>query len=112
MAALAATTPTRTGTAVTGNAVAASDTIAGGILGPKGAILEILNGGGSVDNMTISDAGSTPAGTPPGTYAASVTNGTNKVFTISPLQVDPTTGLVTITHSFTTSVTYKLYPQG
>lgn len=112
MAALTATTPARTGTAVTGNAVAASDTIAASILGSIGAFLEILNGGGSVDNMTISDSGVTPGGTPPATYAASVTNGTNKIFFISPRLADPSTGLVTITHSFTTSVTYKLYPLG
>jgi len=112
MAALAATTPARTGTAVTGAAVAASDTIAHSILGSNGAHLEILNGGGSTDNITISDSGATPAGTSPGTYAVSVTNGTNKVFLISPKQVDSATGLVTITHSFTTSVTYKLYPLG
>ena len=110
MGALAATTPSRTGAASAGAAVAASDTISAAVLGIHGAILEILNGGGSVDNMTISDSGTTPAGTSPGTYAASVTNGTNKVFYISPKQLDPVTGLVTITHSFTTSVTYKLYP--
>lgn len=110
MAALAAITPSRTGAASAGAAVAASDTISAAILGVHGAYLEVLNGGGSTDNITISDAGTTPAGTPPGTYAVSVANGTNKVFYISPKQLDPATGLVTITHSFTTSVTYKLYP--
>jgi hypothetical protein len=114
MGALAATTPTRAGTAVavSGAAVAASDTIARSILGSRGAHLEIINGNAGADSITISDAGSTPAGTAPGTYAASVTNGTNKVFFISPKQIDPVTGLVTITHSVTSSVTYKLYPLG
>lgn len=112
MGALAPTTPTRTGTAVTGAAVAASDTIAVSVLGSNGAILEILNGGGSPDSMTISDASSTPTGAAATSNAPSVTNGTNKVFTIHPRQADPTTGLVTITHSFITSVTYKLYPLG
>lgn len=112
MAALTATTPTRAGTVVAGAAVAASDTIAAAQLGALGALLEILNGNASPDNMTITDAGATPAGTAPGTYAATVTNATNKVFYISPKQVDPVSGLVTITHSVTATVTYKLYPLG
>lgn len=112
MGALVATTPDRTGTAVAGAAVAASDTINKSILGSRGAILEILNGNAAVDNMTISDAGSTPAGTPAVSFAASVTNGTNKVFKISPKQADPVSGNVTITHSVTATVTYKLYPLG
>lgn len=110
MAALSSFTPVRLGTVSAGAAVAATDTIASALLGTRGAYLEILNGGGSPDNMTISDAGNTPAGTPGGTYAATVTNGTNKEFFIAPSQADPATGLVTITHSFTTSVTYKLRP--
>lgn len=109
MAALTATAPARTGTASPGAAVASTDTISSTVLG-KGAFLEILNGGASPDNMTISDASTTPSGAAAASNAPSVTNGTNKVFYISPTQLDPTTGLVTITHSFTTSVTYKLYP--
>ncbi len=114
MAALSATQPARLGTATTGAAVAASDTISQAILGTNGAYLEIINGNASTDNITISDAGSTPAGTPlsGGTYAGSVTNATSKIFYLSPRQVDPATGLVTITHSVTATVTYKLYPLG
>jgi hypothetical protein len=114
VAALVAITPTIAGTASTGAAVAASDTIAQSIMGPNGATLEIINNGGSVDNITISDTGLTPAGNAltGGTYAVSVTNGTSKVFDLSNLQVNPTTNLITITHSFTTTVTYKLYPVG
>jgi len=112
MAALTATTPTRAGTASPGAAVASTDTIAVGLLGSFGAFLEILNGGGSPDSMTISDASSTPTGAAAAANAPSVTNGTNKVFLILPRMADPTTGLVTITNSFITSVTYKLYPLG
>jgi len=112
MAALTATTPARTGTATSGAAVAASDTISAAILGTRGAFLEIINGGGSTDNITVSDAGSSPAGTPVTSYAASVANGASKILFIDPRQADPSTGLVTVTHSFTTSVTYKLYPLG
>jgi hypothetical protein len=112
MAALTATTPTNSGTAIAGAAVAASDTIARSICGSKGAYLEILNGNASSDSMTISDAGSTPAGNAlsGGTISASVTNGTNKVFFIKNDQFNPSTNLVTITHSITATVTYKLYP--
>jgi hypothetical protein len=42
----------------------------------------------------------------------SVTNATSKIFFIHPQQADPSTGLVTITHSVTSTVTYKLYPLG
>lgn len=112
MGLLAATTPARLGVASSGAGVAASDTISTAVLGARGAILEVLNGNAAVDNMTISDAGATPAGTPGATYAASVANGTNKAFKIVPSQADPVTGLVTITHSVIGTVTYKLYPLG
>lgn len=113
MGALTATLPTNTGTASPGAAVAASDTIARSVMGSLGAILEILNGNAATDSMTISDAGQTPAGNAlaGGTIAASVTNGTNKVFHIRPEQC-ASNGLVTITHSVTATVTYKLYPVG
>lgn len=110
MAVLTAITPTRLGAASAGAGVAASDTIEARHLGTRGAYLEILNAGAGVDNITISDSGATPAGTPPGTYPVSVTNGTNKEFYISPQQLDPTTGVVTVTHSLTAGVTYKLRP--
>lgn len=112
MTALTAITPTNGGVLSTGVAVAASDTIDRSQLGPRGAYLEIINAGGSPDNMTISDAGLTPAGNglSGGTIANTVTNGTSEVMFIRQEQVNPTTNLVTITHSFITTVTYKLYP--
>jgi hypothetical protein len=113
MAALTAITPVLAGVASTGAAVAASDTIAQSILGSRGAYLEIINNGAGTDNITISDAGTTAAGNvlTGGTYAASVANaGASKVFYIKPEQVNPSTSLVTVTHSVTASVTYKLYP--
>lgn len=112
MAALSPTTPTRAGTVVAGAAVAASDTIAVAVLGANGALLEIINGNASPDSMTISDASVTSTGASAAANSPSVTNGTNKVFLISPKQADPITGLVTITHSVTATVTYKLYPMG
>lgn len=114
MGALSATPLVRLGTATPGAAVSSSDTISATLLGSNGVALEILNGNAASDNMTISDAGATPAGNTlsGGTYAVSVTNATNKVFYINPKQADPVTGNVTITHSVTATVTYKLYPLG
>lgn len=112
MAALSLTTPARTGTVTTaGAAVAASDTIAASVLGSRGCYLQIINGNASPDAMTISDASVTPTGATATANAPSVTNATSKIFFISPKQVDGTTGLVTITHSVTTTVTYLLYPR-
>jgi hypothetical protein len=112
MAALSATTPARTGTTVAGAAVAASDTIARSVLGTNGVFLEIINGNASSDTVTVSDASTTGTGGTAAAISVSVTNATNKVFKIHPLQADTSTGLVTITHSVTSSVTYKLYPLG
>ena len=112
MAALTAITPTRAGALSAGAAVAASDTISAAQLGAKGALLEILNGNASPDTMSISDASATPTGATAAANAPSVTNATNKVFYIHPSAADPTTGLVTVTHSVTATVTYKLYPLG
>jgi hypothetical protein len=110
MAALTAVTPSHDGTVVAGAAVAASDTIARAVMGSLGCFLEIINGNAGADAITISDSGATPGGTSPGTYAASVAAGANKIFFISTKQVNPTTGVVTVTHGTTASVTYKLYP--
>lgn len=112
MAALTAITPVVGGVTSTGAAVSSSDTIDQSVLGQRGAYLEIINGGGSSDTVTIKDFGTTAAGNSLSSnqYTVAVANGTSKIIHIKPLQYDPVTGLVTITHSFTTSVTYKLYP--
>lgn len=111
MATLTSTVPTRAGVASPGNNVAATDTVPAAALGVNGALLEILNGNAGVDNMTISDAGASPAGTPVTSYAPTVAAGTNKTFKLSPKQADAN-GNITITHSVQTTVTYKLYPLG
>lgn len=112
MGALAAITPTLLGTASTGAAVASSDTIAQALLGPRGAYLEIINGGASPDTVVISDSGLTPAGNSATAATDVVAAGTSQIFYISPTQVNPSTLVITVTHSFTTTVTYKLYPNG
>jgi hypothetical protein len=116
MGALVAITPVNTGVSSTGAAVAASDTIAQSVMGPRGATLEIINAGAGTDTITISDNGATAAGNQlPSNALTGITianGGASKVFDISPEQVNPATGLVTITHSQPTGVTYKLYPNG
>ena len=112
MAALTATTPVVTGTVATPPGVSSSDTIDASILGQRGAYLVIVNGNASSDTVTIKDFGATPAGNSLTTnqFAKSVTNGTSQVFHIKPSQVDPSTGLVTVTHSVTPTVSYYLFP--
>lgn len=105
MAALTAHTPVKTGTVWTPAAVAASDTISAAILGTLGAYLIVFNGGGSSDTVAISDSGLSPAGNAAGSTGGAVANAVSKSFYISPKQVDIATGNVTVTHSFTTSVT-------
>ena len=112
MGALAATTPTRTGTTVAGAAVAASDTIAASILGTRGALLEIINGNASTNNVTISDDSTSPTGADATDVAAAIATATNKIFKILPQQANASTRVVTVTNSVTTTVTYKLYPLG
>lgn len=112
MAALSATTPARGGTTTSGSAVASTDTIARTLLGARGAFLEIINGNASSDTVTISDASTTATGGAAASISVSVANGTAKIFSIHPQQADPSTGLVTVTHSVTSTVTYKLYPLG
>jgi hypothetical protein len=112
MAALSATTPARTGTVTSGAAVASTDTITRALLGTNGCFLEIINGNASSDTVSISDASTTATGATAAAGGGSVTNATSKIFRIYPLQADTSTGLVTVTHSVTSTVTYKLYPLG
>lgn len=113
MGALTITSPTSAGVAWSGAAVSASDTInmnaiPGGAA--RGAWLIITNGGGSPDTVTVVDNSRTPAGNAATNLTNSVTNGTSEVMFIPASAADPTTGLVTVTHSFTTTVTYFVLP--
>lgn len=112
MAALVAITPVRAGVLSAGAAVSASDTISAAILGARGALLEIINGNASPDVMAISDATLTSSGAAAAANAPTVTNATSKVFKITPDMADQASGNVTVTHSVTATVTYKLYPLG
>lgn len=113
MAAIPATTPTLAGVLGSATAASASDTVDQTLLGSRGAYLQITNGGGSTDNVTITDYSATRAGStlPSNAFTATaVTAGAVSIIWIKPEQVNPATGLVTITNSFTTSVQYRLYP--
>lgn len=104
MAALTTQVITRASLAETYAAVAASDTFVPG----ETTFLRIVNAGGSPDNISVAAPGGgvLPNVTNAAT-TATVTNATAKVIGPFPANVyaDPTTGLATITHSFTTSVT-------
>lgn len=111
MGALALTLPARGGTVTAGAAVASTDTIARNVLGSRGVLLEIINGNASPDVMSISDASVTPSEAAAAALAPTVTNATSKIFKLLPSMADPITGLITITHSVTATVTYKMYPR-
>jgi hypothetical protein len=112
MALLTALRPASTGSTYTPAAVAASDTISAADLGALGAYLIVINGGGSPDNVTISDSGLTAAGNASSPTVVAVTNGTTKAIYIPPTGIHPTNLVKTIAHSFTTSVTCVLLPLG
>lgn len=110
MAAIPLTVPTPgTGTVVTATTPSASDTIAASLLGEQGCVLRIQTAG-TGSNITISDAGTTPAGS--ATTATAITQAATQIRSvfISPKRADLTTGLVTITSSSQATMTYELYP--
>ncbi len=89
-------------------AVTSSDTISGGDVA-LGAILEVKNGGGGSINVTVVDPGLTPAGNTGTQAAVAVEAGATRRFKPSANFVSSSSGVVTVTYSGTTSVTYELY---
>lgn len=110
MAALTAVSITTTGGTPAPTAVAASDTIAAGQFGSAGCILRVINAGGTVDNVTISDPTLTDLGNAgtPAAVTVPITTGIRMIF-IPLSAINPATGLATVNHSFTTTVTCELY---
>jgi hypothetical protein len=98
--------PGQTKVVVAAAAVASTDTISSSDIGTSGVLLQVINGGGSPINVTISDPNSTAVGNPGTTSAQAVANGTSGWFRILPGHVNPATGLATVAYSGTTSVTY------
>lgn len=107
MAALTSQAVTTAGITPSAVAVAASDTIAEAQFGPNGCILRVINGGGSPDNVSVADPGTTASGNPGTVTPVAVTNGTTKEILI-PRSALNSSGQATVTHSFTTSVTCEL----
>lgn len=108
MAAITPSTVTTAGLLAAPAAVSASDTISGDLVPPQGLLYRVINGGGSPDNVSVSDGGTTPVGNPGTVTPVAVTNATTKTILITQNNINRSTNLVTITHSVTTSVTYEL----
>lgn len=91
------------GLAPTYSAVAASDTIP---VGDDRVFLHVKNASGTTDTVTITDPGTTPAGSAATNPTVSVPITTGDRMIALPLALAaPATGLVTVSHSQTTSVT-------
>jgi len=96
-----------TGTVAAPQAAASSDTINIDSLGSYG-FLEVINGGGSTDNVTIVDSGISPAGNLGTSDVVAVAAGTTKKIRIRRELADASS-IVTVLHSFVTSVTENLW---
>jgi hypothetical protein len=98
---------TRTGVTPTYAAVAASDTFTP----DANTFIHVKNAGGSPDTCALVVAAGDPPGLTIADVSVSVTNAQERM--IGPLPAnffaDPTTGLCTVTHSFTTSVTAGVF---
>lgn len=100
----------RTGLTPAYTAVTASDTFT-----PDAQLfIHVKNGGGSPDVCVLAVAAGDPPGLTIADVSVSVTNAQERM--IGPLPAnffgDPTTGLCTVTHSFTTSVTSGVFKLG
>lgn len=96
------------GTSVTLGAVAATDTITPNL--SYQMILVVVNGNASPDSVVITPSGVDAFGRTLATKTVSVTNGTTQYIYL-PRQdqlADASTGLITITHSVTSTVTCAL----
>lgn len=107
MALLTVQNISRTGLNPSYTAVAASDTFTP----DSNTFLHVKNAGGSPDTVTITVAAGDPPGLTISDLSVSVTNAQERM--IGPLPAnffaDPSTGLCTAAHSFTTSVTSGVF---
>ena len=110
MAALTTQNVSRTGITPTYAAVSASDTFT-----PDAqTYVHIKNAGGSPDSVVFTVAQGDPPGLTIADVTVSVTNGQERMIGPFPPQffADPTTGVTTMTNSFTTSVTIGVFKLG
>jgi hypothetical protein len=107
MTLLATQNITRAGVTPAYTAVTASDTF----LPDANTFLHVKNAGGSPDSCVIAVAAGDPPGLVISDNTVSVTNAQERMIGPLPAQffADPTTGLATVTHSFTTSVTSGVF---
>lgn len=107
MALLTVNTITSAGVTTGLAAVSASDTISGNDIGSDGIFLDVNNANAGTLTVTVSDPGTTPAGNPASGSATTITlaTGTRKRIFVGPKNVNPSTGVATITYSPTSSVT-------
>lgn len=102
MALLTTQTAVQAGITPSYAAVASSDTAVPG----DNVILHVKNAGGSADTVTIVTPGTVRGlAVADQTVTVAATTGDKMIALPADLYADPTTGLVTIQHSFTTSVT-------
>jgi len=108
MALLAPQAMSRAGLAPAYGAVAASDTIA--LITGSLLFLHVKNGNAGADTVTITDAGKTPAGQTGQAITVNVpaTTGDRMIGPLPASLADPVTGLITVTHSVTATVTCAL----
>lgn len=96
------TTPTYT-------AVAASDTV---LADAAGLVLHVKNAGGSPDTVTLTDPGTTPSGSAATNPSFSVPATTGDRMYLLPVSLQNSSSIITIGHSFTTSVTCAVFRVG
>lgn len=108
MALLTAVSVTSTATTVAGAAMSTADTISSADIGVNGALINVINGAGAPVNFTILDPGFSPAGGAGTASPQAVANATDRWFRLSPAHVNPATGVVNVTLSSATTITYKL----
>lgn len=102
MALLSQQQVTITGTTPSYGAVAASDTL----VPDARAFLIVKNASGTIDNAVVVVPGTTYGqNNPDVTVSVPITTGERWIGPMVPELADPTTGLITVTHSQTTSVT-------
>lgn len=105
MALLSAQQVSITGTTPSYGAVAASDTI----VPDDRAFLIVKNASGTIDNCVVVVPGTTfGQNNPDVTVSVPITTGERWIGPMTSNLSDPTTGLITVTHSQTTSVTCAL----
>lgn len=95
------------GTTPSYTAVSSSDTVTP----DTDLFIHVKNGGASPDTVTIVDASKTAGGSSATNPTMSVPAGQERQFRIPAAFADSVTGLVTVNHSFTTSVTMGVFRQ-